>query len=358
MTHSHIRKDKTCLNCGAHVEDRFCSHCGQENTDPRESLGHLIGHFLSDITHYDSKFFTSLRDLLFKPGFLTLEYNAGRRNSYLNPIRMYIFVSAIFFIVLFGGSESAPPIPEEAHPAGTFAFSQRIADSLREASRDLASDSVRHAVYLDLAARLDTPVAASTDEEALGLHMIDLVSELSIVENKYHSVAQYDSIQAALSKSDREGRFQRWYTHRMIRLRLEHPGRGPIVIRQNVGEDIPKIMFVLLPLFALFVRFFYSGKKYLYTQHVIFSLHFHCFVFIVLAIEVPLSHFFESLWGIAGLAGVVLLLFYIYMGLALARAYGQSLWLSFVKAFALSILYMLVLIGVNLGIGVIGFLTA
>ena len=356
MSHSHIRKDKTCLNCGAQVEDRFCSHCGQENTDPRESLGHLIGHFLSDITHYDSKFFTSLRDLLFKPGFLTLEYNAGRRNSYLNPIRMYIFVSAIFFIVLFGGSESAPPLPEEAHPEGTFHFSQHVADSLREVSRDL--DSARRTVYLDLAARLDTPVAASTDEESLGLHLVDLVSELSIVENKYHSIGEYDSLEARLPEGKRDDRLGRLYRHRMIRLRLEHPGKGPIVIRQNVGEDIPKIMFVLLPLFALFVRPFYSGKKYLYTQHLIFSLHFHCFVFILLAIEVLLSRLFDGFWGITSLAGVVMLCMYVYLALALARTYRQTLWLSFIKAFAISILYILTLIMVNIGIGVLGFLTA
>src|ERR1700761_4916430 len=101
MNHKHLRKEKTCLNCGAVVQDKFCSHCGQLNAEPKESFGHLIGHFLEDVTHYDSQLFTTIRDLLFRPGFLTKEYVAGKRVSYLNPIRMYIFISAVFFLVLF-----------------------------------------------------------------------------------------------------------------------------------------------------------------------------------------------------------------------------------------------------------------
>jgi hypothetical protein len=85
----HYRKEKKCLNCGAEVPDKFCTHCGQANTEPKESLFHLVADFFSDITHYDSKVFVTLKDLIFKPGFLTKEYNAGKRIRYLNPIRLY-----------------------------------------------------------------------------------------------------------------------------------------------------------------------------------------------------------------------------------------------------------------------------
>jgi hypothetical protein len=359
VAHSSLRTNKTCLNCGFQVEDRFCSHCGQENTVPAESVGHLIGHFLSDITHYDSKFFTSIRDLLCKPGFLTLEYFAGRRVSYLNPIRMYIFISAIFFIILFGGSEQAPPVPEEAHPAGTFGFSQHLADSLRLVSKQFSGstpgDSLHRSLYMGLAERLDTPVAPSTDEESLGLRMVDLVSVLTLVENKYHSIGEYDSIQASRPPDKKEGVIQRWFTHRMIHLRSEHPGRGAIVIKQNIGEDIPKIMFVLLPLFALYVSFLYKWKTYRYTQHLIFSLHFHCFVFIALALELLIGKLPMGINGFMTLASIFILLIYTYLTLALSRTYNQSLWLSAVKSFTIGLMYVITLILVNIGIGLYSF---
>jgi hypothetical protein len=62
---------------------------------------HLVQHFFNDITHFDGKFFSTVKLLLRKPGFLSAEYIAGRRMSYLNPIRMYVFTSAFFFIILF-----------------------------------------------------------------------------------------------------------------------------------------------------------------------------------------------------------------------------------------------------------------
>jgi hypothetical protein len=362
LAHSALRTDKTCLNCGSHVEDRYCSHCGQENTIPAESLRHLIGHFLSDITHYDAKFLTSLRDLLFKPGFLTLEYFAGKRNSYLNPIRMYIFISAIFFIILFGGSEAAPPIPIGAHPEGTFIFSQHLADSLRMMSKSFVSaapeDSIRRTVYEDLAARLDTPAAASKDGESINLALSDLIINLIIVENKYHSIQGYDSLQAALPDSARENGFQRFCTHRMIRLRMDHPGQGPIVLTQNVGEDIPKIMFLILPLFALFVGLFYNRKKYIYTQHLIFSLHFHCFLFITLGLIILVGTLPVGQMGLIILGSCFLLLTYAYLTLALSRVYGQPIWLSAIKAATIGILYISTILLINIGIGVSGFLIA
>ena len=93
------RKEKNCLNCNAEVAGRFCQICGQENIEPKESFWVLATHFLHDMTHFDGKFFSTLKFLLFKPGFLSKEYLKGRRTSYLHPIRMYVFTSAIFFLI-------------------------------------------------------------------------------------------------------------------------------------------------------------------------------------------------------------------------------------------------------------------
>ena len=106
MSHAPERLEKNCLNCGATVMGRYCHVCGQENVKPKESFWHLVTHFFNDVTHFDGKFFTTLKDLLLKPGFLSKEYMIGRRNSYLNPVRMYVFTSAIFFLLFFTRTRS------------------------------------------------------------------------------------------------------------------------------------------------------------------------------------------------------------------------------------------------------------
>ena len=68
MSHGKLRDDKTCLNCGREVIDRFCAHCGQENVEPRQPFLRLITHFFEDFTHYDGQFWKTIRALVFSPG--------------------------------------------------------------------------------------------------------------------------------------------------------------------------------------------------------------------------------------------------------------------------------------------------
>lgn len=100
MSKSEIRKDKTCLNCKYVVEQKFCPNCGQENTDTRKTFYHLFVHFFEDLTHYENAFWKTIKNLLFKPSTLTKEYLSGKRLSYLAPVRLYIFISFITFLLI------------------------------------------------------------------------------------------------------------------------------------------------------------------------------------------------------------------------------------------------------------------
>lgn len=71
-------------------------------------MGAFISQFMKDYFTFDSKFFASITPLLINPGFLTQEFFAGRRVRYITPLRLYIFISIIFFLVLsFLGSDGS-----------------------------------------------------------------------------------------------------------------------------------------------------------------------------------------------------------------------------------------------------------
>jgi hypothetical protein len=95
-----------CPNCGSLLReaDRFCPSCGQQVIG-QESLGSFFEQFMGDYFTFDSKIMRSLVPLLVRPGWLTLEYLRGRRASYIPPLRMFIFLSVIFFLI-FGWSAS------------------------------------------------------------------------------------------------------------------------------------------------------------------------------------------------------------------------------------------------------------
>lgn len=92
----------SCLNCNAAYDpgDRFCRQCGQETADHSKNMRVFLGAFLADYFTFDNKLFRSIVPLLIRPGFLTTEYLSGKRVSYIPPLRMYLFISLVFFLVL------------------------------------------------------------------------------------------------------------------------------------------------------------------------------------------------------------------------------------------------------------------
>ena len=88
-----------CPSCGALLVGKYCHACGEERVQQQHelSLKHFVGKSLHEITDVEhSKAFRTLSALLFKPGFLTNEYLAGRRNLYLTPLKVCFIVFALY----------------------------------------------------------------------------------------------------------------------------------------------------------------------------------------------------------------------------------------------------------------------
>jgi Protein of unknown function (DUF3667) len=339
VSHLKERKEKNCLNCQTEVVGRYCHKCGQENLEPKETVWHLVQHFFNDITHFDGKFFETVKFLLRRPGFLSVEYMRGRRMAYLNPIRMYVFTSAIFFIILFSMKK-----PEDMAKASDYTHDDlKIAmnlgalrqDSVRlvrnlkveddaddkedlkekiefrtiqiAAIKKTYGDTVKRVFSKD---ELNSFVAqAYTDSISSGNYNIaqdrkfkrvmrsygkEATDNLQVTENdevlgwaiKYRTVAEYDSAEKALPDSLRDG----WLKHTIItrsmvimkeyredrRLFTEH-------LLENIFHSFPKILWISLPIFALILNILYfRHKQYFYVNHGIFTIHVYCATFIQL----------------------------------------------------------------------------
>jgi hypothetical protein len=98
-----------CPNCGGFLTGKYCGDCGQKRIDHHEfALHHFAGHLIHEITHLDSnKILKTFSHLIGKPGLLAREYLAGRKGKYINPIRVYLTVSAVYFLFAWGALSSA-----------------------------------------------------------------------------------------------------------------------------------------------------------------------------------------------------------------------------------------------------------
>lgn len=359
----HLRKEKNCLNCGSEVTDRYCSHCGQENIETKETVAYLVGHFLGDITHYDSKFFKTIRLLLFRPGFLTREYLQGKRTNYLNPIRMYVFISAVFFLLLLLLKEDSEIINEaDENTHAQNHFRQHIADSLRQTiqwpQKPNAYDSERMTAFSDLANSLDTVAVKGLQDEEIAFHFSGKGANFVLREDRFNTVREYDSVQRALPDSSKNKGFLNWMIRSNVRLKEKYGSRRQVVVSENFQHSIPKIMFVLLPVFALFVYLLHNKKKYYYTQHLIYSVHIHSFLFFLLLILTLFSLLSAGKIWDSIIVFATWIIPFIYLTISLRNVYQQSYGWAVFKAFILLLLYTVILVIALLSVAIISFLTA
>jgi Protein of unknown function (DUF3667) len=346
---SNLREEKNCLNCGAEISDRYCSHCGQENLVPKETFGHLVGHFISDIIHYDSKFFITIRDLLFRPGFLTREYLNGKRIRYLNPIRMYIFISFIFFIALFARKKNEDNTGSKTPARQNLNVEkQYLADSLKKIllnpQTQIPYERIKDSLIRNIAASLDTPVTTVEKDESIGFAISSKGFLFTLKETRYNTVQEYDSAQKSLPEKERDGFIGRQFIRKNISIKKRLGSSSQIAVEEEFRHNVPKLMFVLLPLFAVLLFLFYKRKKYIYSAHIIFAVHYHSFAFLLLFVMNLLNLLLPYFEFNVTLFFICLFVLFLYLVFALKNVYLQSFFLSTVKAFAISISYIIFLI--------------
>ena len=95
------RKRIYCPNCKSQLKVymNFCFDCGQENNIKRVSIKMLLNDFFSTYFTVNSKLLLTLILLMAKPSFLSIAYLKGEIEGYLRPIRLYVFISFVFFLL-------------------------------------------------------------------------------------------------------------------------------------------------------------------------------------------------------------------------------------------------------------------
>jgi len=284
MSHNKERAEKTCLNCGTQLYGRYCHLCGQENIEPKENFTHLVNHFFQDVTHFDGKFFSTLKLLLFKPGFLSKEYLKGKRADYLHPVRMYIFTAFVFFLVLFSSRQ----------PMHVVAIDNKNVVAPKDKVVFQSMDSTRSFFNLDFSGQPAT-------------------------------VKEYDSLQSKLPVQKRDN----WFVSSLVKKSILLGGEEfEKEIVENFTHDIPKMMFVFLPLVALVLQLLYirRRKEFYYVSHGIFVIHFYIAAYILMLVSL-LFGLLQSIshWRIFGLFQVIsILAIFFYLYKAMRNFYYQS----------------------------------
>ncbi len=346
MSHIPLRKEKDCLNCGTVVQGRYCHECGQENVVPKETFWHMVTHFFNDITHFDGSFFVTAKDLLFKPGFLSKEYMAGKRVKYLHPVRMYVFTSAVFFLLFFSFFTGSGNISLSA--TGIENGRQRL-KMIERKLKEYKDDPQKTDVVEMLRLMKDTTRPLSADEKILLIEDFQVIN-LSGSSNKYKTLEEYDSIQKHLPDSSKDGWFLKRIVRKEISINNKYKGDASALSSKLSNlflHRLPYMLFVSLPLFALILRLVYIRRKQFYfADHGVFTIHLYVFTFILLLMVFLL----EKLQSVANLdfigffIAALFIIQMIYLFRAMRVFYGQGKAKTFVKFILVSFASLIMMI--------------
>jgi len=236
-----------CRNCGSVAPGAYCPACGQETRARLPTFAQFMRDAAGRYVALDGKWWRTLGALVFRPGFLTREYLAGRRRRYVRPSRLFLVASLLLFAVLklevqFGGVELLR-FDDEPKPAKTADPGGRAPDG--------AKGTV--GVVVDNRGGIDL---GGAEDEVPGLR-------------------------------DRLARFNQ----QSGKERIEQMTDGTL----RYG---PYAMFALLPAFAALLKLLYLGsgrrrphRPRLYGEHLVFAAHNSAFLafMVTAAVAVPYS---------------------------------------------------------------------
>ena len=281
-------RSPVCLNCGAQLSGAFCASCGQRDIPPYPSVRELAMDAAAEFSGWDGRLASTLRALIQRPGMLTHEFLEGRRSRYISPLRLYLMASLAYFVL----AAAVPNVRLESGKSLGLNVGATVTDPNKPAA---GPERVANAASEALA----NPDALTPAER-----------------------------QAALEDIKRAPAVIQPFLRRAI--------EDPRALKRGILETMPRMLFVLLPIFAGIVALFYRGRKY--PEHLYFAIHLHAFIFLALAVA-ALPKFTRSPVLVAVASLIVVIWIPIYATLAFRRLYGGSLARTLLKELAIGVIY-------------------
>jgi hypothetical protein len=367
-----------CLNCGTVLAGPFCHYCGQPDKNLLRFFPVLLRELLADFLDFDSRFARTMKPLLFHPGKLTRDYLDGRRFRYTPPLRLYIFASMAFFLIaaMLASSAITSSSDGDIFQFGTGGASVQIdkgldaavdAGEMTEAEAAEISEQVKKGLgKANAEDSPDTPAgqpADGTDPPAADGAGIKADPEEDVINiNGKPWNRETNPVTVPLAPEF----INKWINDEIE----ESPQKGreieanPNIIVDKVMDVLPIAVFIMLPLVALLLKFWYLFSGHYYIEHLIHALHNHAFLFVVFILMILADAVAglrepsgEGLWtDIASWTDVVLICWIpLYLLISLKKVYRQGWILTLLKFCLVGISYSVLLALVTAGAALAGF---
>ena len=263
-----------CRNCGADAPGRYCPACAQETALALPTAGVFLREAAGRYVALDGRLARTLFHLLFRPGFLTNEYFAGRRKRYIRPARLFLVLALALFAVLRVVAETSLGGPAIVLDGDGITLN---------AGLPKASDAAN--VPADAAAKPAPPAPPAAPAKAAADEFARV-----LLGPGWGLRIDREFLATVVGP---EGALRDHLQHRMDRFnRLQKQDKIDQVIAGALRYG-PYALIALLPWFALLLQIVYAGRRRRYPQrprryaeHLLYGAHNHAFACLVLIVAV------------------------------------------------------------------------
>lgn len=337
-----MEQQHNCLNCNQPLQkdDKFCSTCGQENKPPYITVWEFLVSFFDQFFNLDNRIFRTLSALML-PGRLTSAWFAGKQRTYYHPLRIFIVTLALMLSVvtyllknnsdldhmnLLWEKEKSKFFEKQAYKQ-VDSLSEILKTEYPQAPAPEALDSLkaRFAVGKNL---------SSPDSQTVNVEPIIPIRQ-DDEEGNNVKVAYRDFLymrpKELANKYGLKGYWQRLLFVQKIRMLRA----GDQIVYYALGNVI-WMMLLMMPMLSLSLKLLYIRRKRYLLEHLVFSLHTHSFIFVLITLSLLAGFWIEpSYIAVSALAIAAL-----YLLLAMKRFYGQG-WAKTIAKYAFAnFLYM------------------
>lgn len=354
-------KGLECLNCEQPLtgDENFCSYCGQKNTTKKLSFSVFLNNLFSGFFSYDSRFWKTFIPLLIKPGKVSKQYIEGKRSRFVNPFRLYLNVSIIFFLILGISTKVNDPniangiltINDDAKDSIINQDPQKIDSILNNAQSQLIetiqNDSIKKNTEKDIKNVIDivkNEIEKSNVKDSITskstnntIHIGEKIDEFMSFQKEHPN---YSNEQALDSMGYTKTNWNKFYYQTTANIttnikEVNSKGGGKKLFKK-LTSYISISLFIFLPVFTLFLMLIYIRRKYTYMEHLVFVFHTQTVFFLLFTILYLINIFVK----LENVTWVFLVVFLIYLYKGLRYFYGQGRIKTFIKFILLNSYYM------------------
>ncbi len=333
-------KTGTCANCTHSLVGPYCAICGQPTKTRRRSVRGLLHDFFVDLVNFDSRILRTGRALLLQPGELPKAFRENRTVPYVPSIRLYFFVTLVFFVLLSLTGIAIVQVIVTATPIKIVWDAKGNAFYPNPAFANMDAEDARDPDVKKYVPRL-IPIDKAKALRPGGHYTFSTQAYFFSRIGAYHSTLNKEQ-QARLQdlphiQFDGKAKATAASIERNVDNTMAKLAADPAALNGPLTTWMPRALFLLLPLYALILALFHirRRKDFYLVDHLVFSLSIHTFAFVTLIAAALLAQVISGLW----VAWIVFAVMSVYIFLAMKRFYAQGWFLTTVKFLFISGIY-------------------